>query len=247
MSWHCSRALVVEYLGENSSDGELFARSKLPPTVHLYLPSDRMKEFSRLSRSGMTFAPLTEQSGKAVLRWFREDFLARTSAQPEQTQGNPEWASQEKSQDFGVKCEESSRKSNLDMFSQRTLLNCEQKGFQLSLMTFPPWGTIANGVYFPRSSLGQIMFAKECGSLLPTPTAHNAKEGAYPAEGTRKTPTLAWQLGGKINPEYTEWMMGWPIGWTDLKPSATDKFQSWQQKHSEFFHRDSLTDDNSSY
>ena len=28
-------------------------------------------------------------------------------------------------------------------------------------------------------------------------TAHNAKEGGYPAEGTRNTPSLAWVIGGK--------------------------------------------------
>lgn len=66
---------------------------------------------------------------------------------------------------------------------------------------------------------------------LPTPTAHNAKEGGYPAEGTRNTPTLGWEVGGKIPPILTEWMMGWPIGWTDLEPLATDKFRLWLQQH----------------
>lgn len=32
--------------------------------------------------------------------------------------------------------------------------------------------------------------------------------------------------GGKLNPEWTEWLMGWPIGWTDLKPLGTDKSHS---------------------
>lgn len=66
---------------------------------------------------------------------------------------------------------------------------------------------------------------------LPTPTAHNAKEGGYPAEGTRNTPTLGWEVGGKIPPILTEWMMGWPIGWTDLEPLEMGKFRLWQQQH----------------
>jgi len=45
-------------------------------------------------------------------------------------------------------------------------------------------------------------------TMLPTPTAHNSKEGAYPAEFTRKTPTLATHAGGKLNPMWTEWLMG---------------------------------------
>ena len=32
--------------------------------------------------------------------------------------------------------------------------------------------------------------------------------------------------GGKLNPDWVEWLMGWPIGWTDLKPLETDKFRS---------------------
>ena len=37
---------------------------------------------------------------------------------------------------------------------------------------------------------------------------------------------------GQLNPPWVEWLMGWPIGWTDLKPLAMDKFQEWQQQHS---------------
>ena len=35
---------------------------------------------------------------------------------------------------------------------------------------------------------------------------------------------LADQVGGSLNPTWVEWLMGWPLGWTDLKPSAMDKF-----------------------
>jgi hypothetical protein len=36
---------------------------------------------------------------------------------------------------------------------------------------------------------------------------------------------------GRLNPPWVEWLMGWPIGWTELKPSATAKFQQWLQWH----------------
>jgi len=39
------------------------------------------------------------------------------------------------------------------------------------------------------------------------------------------------QIGGQLNPPWVEWLMGWPVGWTDLKPLETDKFQSWQRSH----------------
>ena len=36
---------------------------------------------------------------------------------------------------------------------------------------------------------------------------------------------------GLLNPSWVEWLMGWPIGWTDLKPLETAKFHEWQQQH----------------
>lgn len=71
-------------------------------------------------------------------------------------------------------------------------------------------------------------------AMLPTPTAHNSKEGAYPAEFNRKTPSLATHAGGKLNPMWVEWLMGWLLGWTDLKPLAMDKSHSAPQQHGKF-------------
>ncbi len=42
---------------------------------------------------------------------------------------------------------------------------------------------------------------------------------------------LPGKVGGKLNPVWVEWLMGWPLGWTDLKPLEMDKFQQWQQQH----------------
>ena len=57
--------------------------------------------------------------------------------------------------------------------------------------------------------------------LLHTPTAHNAKETAAPSEYERNTPTLAAQAGGSLNPAWVEWLMGFPIGHTDLNSLET--------------------------
>jgi hypothetical protein len=89
--------------------------------------------------------------------------------------------------------------------------------------------------------------------IWTTPTAHMSKETNAPSEHRRNTPTLTAQVnqrwptpdasahkyrlsgnsqqsnslmalaGGKLNPDWTEWLMGWPPGWTDLKPLAMDK------------------------
>jgi hypothetical protein len=67
----------------------------------------------------------------------------------------------------------------------------------------------------------------------PTPTAHNAKETNAPSEANRNTPTLASVCGGPLNPMWVEWLMGWPLGWTDLRPLETDKFRQWRRLHGE--------------
>jgi hypothetical protein len=38
--------------------------------------------------------------------------------------------------------------------------------------------------------------------------------------------------GGKLNPTWVEWLMGWPIEWTGLKRLEMDKFHCVQQQHS---------------
>jgi hypothetical protein len=41
---------------------------------------------------------------------------------------------------------------------------------------------------------------------------------------------------GQLNPPWVEWLMGWPVEWTDLKPLETDRYQQWQQQHGIYFH-----------
>lgn len=41
--------------------------------------------------------------------------------------------------------------------------------------------------------------------------------------------------GGTLNPNWVEWLMGWPVGWTALEPLETGKLASWLQAHSGFF------------
>ena len=77
--------------------------------------------------------------------------------------------------------------------------------------------------------------------MYPTPTCHNAKECDAPAEATRNTPTLCHVARGgdktqpkHLNPTWVEWLMGWPLEWTGLKPLEMDKFQQWLHSHGKF-------------
>lgn len=59
----------------------------------------------------------------------------------------------------------------------------------------------------------------------PTPTARDWRSGgASPATMARNSRPLSehvtgWQPGG-LNPAWVEWLMGWPLGWTDPTPGA---------------------------
>ena len=62
--------------------------------------------------------------------------------------------------------------------------------------------------------------------MWPTPVArdyrHPGRSRMERTGGTQGEP-LPQQVGGALNPTWVEWLMGWPLGWTDLKPLGTDK------------------------
>lgn len=78
--------------------------------------------------------------------------------------------------------------------------------------------------------------------MWPTPCASaSASKGSSPAALTRKSGrsretdridhAVMASDGGQLNPQWVEWLMGWPIGHTALEPLATGRFQEWLQQH----------------
>ena len=55
---------------------------------------------------------------------------------------------------------------------------------------------------------------------------------------TLGTPETKTTKSAQLNPSWVEWLMGWPIGWTDLKPLATVKHRNVQLWHSLFSQKD---------
>lgn len=66
---------------------------------------------------------------------------------------------------------------------------------------------------------------------LPTLTVQDAENNGPPSQMKRNSLPLNAVVGGSLNPTWAEWLMGWPIGWTDLRPLGTDKFQQWLNSH----------------
>jgi hypothetical protein len=79
MSWLYSQALVEEYSAGNYLDGEQSAPLNGSNTQQAYCAPDKMMGFSRLSRFGMTYKPLTESRGEELLMSYLAGFPAKTS------------------------------------------------------------------------------------------------------------------------------------------------------------------------
>lgn len=52
--------------------------------------------------------------------------------------------------------------------------------------------------------------------LLPTPTANDAKCNGTASPQNRNSDALNVVAGGALNPEWVEWLMGFPRGWTEV-------------------------------
>ena len=54
-------------------------------------------------------------------------------------------------------------------------------------------------------------------AMWPTPDAHDYKSGkGYDHGDKRQTPQLRHLSGGSLNPNFVEWLMGYPKDWTQL-------------------------------
>ena len=269
MSWLYSQVLVEEYLGDISLDGEQSVQSSGNPIPQAYCAPDKMTGFSRLSRFGMMYKPLTDDLGEELLMSYRGVFHAKTSPLQEM-----EMDLKENEAECGEKWRGSFTRYDQDMSLWRTH-QCSLLGdLEAFSETWPQWGLMRNGECWEQMTLVQTTKGKESGSeqKWPTPNAWDGKRGPMSKElmltgkhqislvtavkhnptrwGTPKAQDSRHALrdrnkgnlgeqvsglhsGGKLNPLWTEWLMGWWIGWTDLKPLEMDKSHSALPLHGE--------------
>ena len=240
MSWLFSQALVEEYLGDISLDGEQSVQSSGSSTPQAYCAPDKMTGFSRLSRFGMTFKPLEESRGEELLTLYRAGFHAKTSAQL-----GGGLALTENDQVCGEKWQGSFAKYSPNTHSLRTHQCSLFEDLTEFCATLPKWGLMRNGECWEQTPLGLVTIEKEFG-YWPTPTATDWK-------ATGKLETLKRQgdkngAGHQNRPQYQyarkynmkmplaaqEILMKWPLGWTDLKPLEMGKSHYVQQQHGEY-------------
>ncbi len=267
-------------LGGGCSDGEPSAPSSGNPTPQAYLPPDRMTAFSRPSRFGMTFAPLTDDHGAAVLTSFLAAFPARTLASqakaPALTESaaacGPTWRASLARFDPATSSWKTAQRSLLGDLEESSViwprsgmtadgqcwelptLERRTSGTGSGLWLQTPIAAMArDAVRSPAFAKGRAPSPQEFVKRWPTPTVcgNYNRKGASPTSGDglatavlkcathtardwrsgkasqatmeRNSRPLSEQIGGSLNPTWVEWLMGWPLGWTDLKPSATDR------------------------
>jgi hypothetical protein len=252
MSWLCSQALVAEFSAATCSAGARSALSSGTPTPRAFLSPDRMTAFSRPSRFGMTFGPLTDDLGAELLTWFLAASRARTSASPAKATALTESAA-----DCGPKWRGSLARYDRDSRGWKTAQPSLLGGSDEFSETWPRWGTTVGGALYqlPPSAPG---ISASASGFLPTLTVcgNYNRKGASPTSGDglatalAKLPTLCARdyrfpgksrlertggthgeplpqvIGGPLNPTWCEWFMGFRLGWTELQPSATHKYRS---------------------
>ena len=262
-------------MGDTSLVGEQSVQSSGNSTPQAYCAPDKMTGFSRLSRFGMTYKPLTESRGEELLTLYRAGFHAKTSQLQEKVSESKESEAQ-----CGEKWRGSFTRYDPDTSSWKTH-QCSLLGDLESFSeTWPQWGLMRNGECWEQTTLERTIRGTGYGSgqnwptpnawdgkrgprseenlrtkkhqinlitavkqaerekLLPTPNARDWKDGK--TAGNRKSPGLGvvahqldTQTGGQLNPTWVEWLMGWPLGWSELKPLETGKSPCVQLPHGE--------------
>ena len=165
MSWLFSQALVEEFSEDISLDGEPCALWNGTPTQPPSWCNDRTMAACRVSRSGTTFKPLTDNHGEAVLMSYLEAFPARTSAPPEKAQ-----ESTERNPVCGDTWQELLVKYDPNSSSWRTHRCLWEEDLPESSVTLPRWGMMLGGELWERITLPPLISGTGSG-LLATPTA----------------------------------------------------------------------------
>lgn len=185
MSFIYSRALVEAFSPASFSDTDASAQSNGSPTPKPCLWHDKTTEPSRLSRFGMTCAPLTEDRGAELLASWLEGFPARTSAQPERAMGSTESVA-----DSGRKWLASFARYNPELSSWKTA-QCSLLGDSDEFSeTWPRWGSMRSGESFLRP-IPALTISESASGLWQTPVADDAVERRAGKWNSRGEPKLS--------------------------------------------------------
>jgi hypothetical protein len=236
MSWHYLRVQEEESLQDICSGGELLQPLKSKITHAEFYCNGKLMDSYLDSLSGMTSAHSMENLGEEKLMLSQVDSLAKICQQQEKAQDL-----MESDQDSGEKWQGSFAKYNPDTHSLRTpqcLLFEDSTEFCAIL---PKWGLMRDGELWEQQTLVQSTREIESGLSPTPPPPDNWPTPTTPSGGGNCGGSGAYKNAIKngthiphsINPNLYEWLMGWPIGWTDLKPLVMGRWPFVPQQHGE--------------
>lgn len=249
----CLQEQAAESSVEKNSDGERSARSRSTNTPDMYSSHGKTTDRSIRSRFGMTCERLTDGRGEELLMWFLGGSRARTSASPEPVKVSKENApgSGRKWRELSARYDRvtSGWKTHRCLFEEDlppSSLTLPRWGMMrdgvLWERTTPelPTGENASG-YWPTPTVrGNTNMPKQGtkrGTGLATAVRTwpmviaSARHGwsrrqKSAIRGCRIDDVVEREAGDKtrLNPDWCEWLMGWPVGWTRLDPMRRDAY-----------------------
>ena len=260
MSWLYSRVLVEDSSVDISLDGEQCALWNGTHMQRAsWLPA-KMTDACLLSRSGMMYKPLTDDLGEELLMSYLEGFRARISQvqEREPVLTESEAGCGDTWQESLAKYDPSSSswKTAHCLFQEdlpESSVTLPKWGMMQNgecwerTMSLPPTRGTGSGSWPTPTVDDSSNVTRRSGKfqsltrrvMFPTPQANEDAAGTPNGKMQRmlgnckeiRGKTAEEWAGGTLNPNWVEWLMGWPIGWTDLNPLGMDKFQQWLDLH----------------
>ena len=229
----CSLERAVESSVECCADTAPSAPLKSKTTQDGCCCNDNSTGCCQSSPSGTMSAPSTEDLGEEQLTLFAEASPAKTLVRRVKERELPESVAA-----YGKSMQESLARCGLDLSLPKTRHSFALGVLELSSKTWPRWGMMQDGVCWEVGTRVRHINERGCG-YLPTPLKSDGNGGVRNLERTAKLwNTRDWWakigLGRRRQdrqPMFWEWLMRWPMGWTDLKPLETDKIQEWLSSH----------------
>ena len=238
MSWHYLRVQG----GESSQDiclgGEPCAPLKSKITHAEFYCNGKLMDSYLNSLSGTTFAHSMESLGEEKSMSSQAVFHAKTLVPQEKESGLTE-----KGQDFGEKWQGSFAKYDPATHSLRTPQCSLFEDSTEFCAILPKWGLMLNGELWEQQTLVQSTRGIESGlspnlppppSKWPTPTTPSGGGNCGGSGAYKNAIKNGTHIPHSINPNLYEWLMGWPIGWTDLAPVVTGRWPFVPQQHGKY-------------
>lgn len=240
MSFIYSQALGEAFLRAAWSGTDASVQSSETPTPRESSSSGRTTEAWTPSPCGTTLQPSTDAHGEALLTWWREASRAKTSAT-----AATRLASTASAPACGERWPASLARFDPDSSSWRTSQRCLVEGWAQFSQTWPSWGLMRDGECWAPETSAAPKAANGYG-LWPTLKASDGDQYSrnfdyfkrrrlvapdLPVIVALSTPATPMGFYGRLNPDWCEWLTGWPIGWTASGQSATAKTREWLQLH----------------